>query len=226
MQGVSIYVKIESWNEQVHGSFQLIFYLIKEQNNMLRSIVVESYKGTEALELEALLGSKGRIFLTSDINPETAVAATKALMYLSENDIPIKIYLDSCGGGVRAGLAIIDAMNIAAQKVDVDVVCIGKAYSMASVILAAGTKGHRYIMPHGEVMVHEPLISEGAGGSASSVRSMADSLISVRDKISEMMSSYTGLSAKKINNIMRANTFMDAEKAIELGLADKVATEF
>lgn len=192
---------------------------------MLRSIVVESYKGIEALELEALLGSKGKIFLTSDINTESAVATTKALMYLSDNKIPIKIFLDSAGGLVRAGLEIIDAMNMAAKKVDVDIVCMGKAYSMASIILAAGPKGHRYIMPHGEVMVHEPLISEGAGGSASSVRSMADSLISVRDKISELMSDYTGLSTKKINNIMKVNTFMNAEQAIAFGLVDKVITE-
>lgn len=75
-------------------------------------------------------------------------------------------------------------------------------------------------------MVHEPLVMNGAGGSASSVRNKADSLLTIRDKISEMLSSYTGLSTKKINSIMRANTFMDAEKAIELGLADKIATTF
>ena len=193
---------------------------------MVKNIVYEDANGTNQLDVEALLASKGRIFLTGDIDSETAVAAAKALMYLSENDIPIIMYIDSCGGAIRAGLAIIDAMDIAAKRVDVDVVCLGKAYSMASVILAAGKKGHRYIMPHGEVMVHEPLIMEGAGGSASSVRNMADSLISVRDEISEMMAGYTGLSAKKINSIMRANTFMNAQKAIELGLADKVVNEF
>ncbi len=193
---------------------------------MTSKIIIEDYHGTAQLDVEAVLGSKGRIFLTGDITSETAAAAAKALMYLSENKIPVRIYLDSCGGEVRAGLAIIDAMDIAAKNVDVDVICIGRAYSMASVILAAGTKGHRYIMPHGEVMVHEPLISEGAGGSASSVKNMADSLISVRDRISEMMSEYTGLSTKKLNSIMRSNTFMDARKAIEYGLADKIATEF
>ncbi len=193
---------------------------------MTRTIVFEDYSGTNQLELEALLGSKGKIFLTENINADTASATIKTMMYLAENGTPIKMYIDCCGGEVRSGLAIIDAMNIISKKVDIDVVCIGKAYSMASLILAAGTKGHRYILPHGEVMVHEPLIMDGTGGSASSVRNKADSLISIRDKISEMLSSYTGLPTKKINSIMRANTFMDAEKAIELGLADRIATSF
>lgn len=193
---------------------------------MTRSIVFEDYSGTNQLDLEALLGSKGRIFLTENINAEVASATIKTMLYLAENGTPIKLYIDCCGGEVRSGLAIVDAMNILSEKVDIDVICIGKAYSMASLILAAGTKGHRYVMPHGEVMVHEPLIMDGTGGSASSVRNKADSLISIRDKISEMLSSFTGLSTKKINSIMRANTFMDAEKAIELGLADRIATSF
>lgn len=193
---------------------------------MTRSIVFEDYSGTNQLDLEALLGSKGRIFLTENINAEVASATIKTMLYLAENGTPIKLYIDCCGGEVRSGLAIVDAMNILSEKVDIDVICIGKAYSMASLILAAGTKGHRYVMPHGEVMVHEPLVMDGTGGSASSVRNKADSLISIRDKISEMLSSFTGLSTKKINSIMRANTFMDAEKAIELGLADRIATSF
>lgn len=193
---------------------------------MNSSIVVEDYGGTNQIDLDALLGSKGKIFLTEDIDAATAAATIKTMMYLAESGTPIKMYIDSCGGEVRSGLAIIDAMNILSKKVDIDVICVGKAYSMASLILAAGTKGHRYIMPHGEVMVHEPLVMNGAGGSASSVRNKADSLLSIRDKISDMMSQYTGLPTKKINSIMRANTFMDAEKAIELGLVDKVITEF
>ena len=193
---------------------------------MNSSIVVEDYGGTNQIDLDALLGSKGKIFLTEDIDAASAAATIKTMMYLAESGTPIKMYIDCCGGEVRSGLAIIDAMNILSKKVDIDVICVGKAYSMASLILAAGTKGHRYIMPHGEVMVHEPLVMNGTGGSASSVRNKADSLLSIRDKISDMMSQYTGLPTKKINSIMRANTFMDAEKAIELGLVDKVITEF
>lgn len=193
---------------------------------MNNSIILEDYNGMKQLELDALLSSKGKIFLTEDITAETASTVIKTMLYLTENGTPIKMYIDCCGGEIRSGLAIIDTMNILSKEVDIEVICIGKAYSMASLILAAGTKGHRYIMPHGEIMVHEPLVMNGAGGSASSVRNKADSLLTIRDKISEMLSSYTGLSTKKINSIMRANTFMDAEKAIELGLADKIATTF
>lgn len=193
-------------------------------NNNLTSIVIEDSAGTHQLGVDALLAAEGKLFITDDINAQSAAEIIKSMMYLADSGTPIKLYIDCCGGEIRSGLAIVDAMDILSHKVTVDVICIGKAYSMASVILAAGTKGHRSMLPHSEVMMHEPLIMNGAGGSASSVKNTAESLISVRDKISDMLSRYTGLTIKKINSIMRANTYMSAEKAIELGIADNIAS--
>ena len=192
---------------------------------MTNSIIFEDAGGTIQLDIEAMLAAQGKIFITDDIDAMTASAVIKAMMYLAENNTPITLYIDCCGGEVRSGLAIIDTMELLSKKVEINVVCTGKAYSMASLILAAGTKGHRYIMPHGEVMVHEPLVMSGAAGSASLVRNQADSLIAIRDKMSEMLSAYTGLSTEEINEIMHANTYMDANAAIKTGIVDKITEE-
>ncbi len=192
---------------------------------MLNSIIYEDAHGTNQLEIEAMLAAKGKIFLTEDIDAENASSVIKAMMVLADDNTPITLYIDSCGGEIRSGLSIIDAMEMLSKKVDINVVCMGKAYSMASLILAAGTKGHRYIMPHGEVMMHEPLVVNGAAGSASSVRNQADSLIAIRDKMSEMLSAYTGLSTEEINAIMHANTYMDANEAIKTGMVDMIIKE-
>ncbi len=192
---------------------------------MLNQIIFEDANGIDQLNIEAMLAAKGKIFLTDDIDAEVASSVIKTMMVLADDNTPITLYIDCCGGEVRSGLAIIDVMNMLSKKTEINVVCMGKAYSMASLILAAGTKGHRYIMPHGEVMVHEPLVMNGAAGSASSVRNQADSLIAIRDKMSEMLSAYTGLSTEEINEIMHANTYMDAEEAIKTGMVDKIIEE-
>lgn len=192
---------------------------------MTDTIIYEDASGSKEFQTEALLAAQGKLFITDDINAQSASSLIRAMMYLADCNIPITLYIDCCGGEIRSGLAIIDAMEILSKKVEINVVCIGKAYSMASLILAAGTKGHRYIMPHGEIMVHEPLVMNGAAGSASSVRNQADSLIAIRDKIGKMLSNYTGLPFEKINAIMYANTFMDAKEAIEAGMVDSITEE-
>lgn len=192
---------------------------------MTDNIIFEDASGSKEFSTESLLAAQGKIFITDDIDGKTASSVIKAMMYLADCNSPITLYIDSCGGEVRSGLAIIDAMEILSKKTDISVVCLGKAYSMASLILAAGAKGHRYIMPHGEVMVHEPLVMNGAAGSASAVRNQADSLIAIRDKISEMLSNYTGKPAEEINAIMHASTYMDADEAINAGMVDEIIKE-
>jgi ATP-dependent Clp protease protease subunit len=147
------------------------------------------------------------------------------MMYLADNNQPIKLYIDSSGGEIRAGLALIDVIEMLRKKVQIDVVCIGKAYSMAAVILAAGGKGHRFLLPHAEVMIHEPLIAGGAGGSASTVKSTAESLIAIRDVISGLLSKYTGKSQEDINEAISRDLFMTADEAIKFGMADKIAED-
>lgn len=192
---------------------------------MTDRIIFEDAGGSQEFNVESLLAAQGKVFLTDDINAETASTVIKTMMYLADINMPITLYIDSCGGELRSGLAVIDTMDILSKKTDISVVCMGKAYSMASLILASGTKGRRYIMPHGEVLVHEPLMMNGAAGSASSVRNQADSLLAMRDKLSAMLSDYMGKPAEEINKIMRMGAFMDANEAINAGIADEIITK-
>ncbi len=188
-------------------------------------IIVEDAKGTHQLSIEAVLAREGKIFLSGMIDSAVAGNVIKNMIHLTDSGIPIKIYLDSTGGEIRAGLAMIDAMELLSKRNSIDIICTGKAYSMAALLLAAGAKGHRHMFGHAEVMIHEPLIMQGTGGSASSVKSTAESLLAMRDIMSGMLSRYTGVSTKKMNRLMMSDTYLSAKEAIELGIADDIAQE-
>ncbi len=189
------------------------------------SIIIEDSHGSSQFSVDALLAGEGKLFLCDDIDSETAAALISSMIYLADNGKEIKLYINSNGGEVKAGLMLVDVITLLQKKVHIDVICIGKAYSMAAIILAVGGKGNRYLLPHAEVMIHEPLIQYGAGGSASSVKNTAEALMSVRDSISDILSECTGKAAEKINEMMSHDTFFNAEEAIEFGIADAVITE-
>lgn len=184
-------------------------------------IVFEDAHGTHELAVGSLLAADGKLYLSGAVDSESAEDIIKNMIYLSQNNIPITLFIDSPGGEVRSGLAIIDMMEIISKTTQIDVICTGKAYSMAAVILAAGSKGHRHMLPHAQVLIHEPLITSG-GGSASSVKSTAESLLAIRDIMSELLAKYTGNTVEKMNEIMHGDTYLNAKEAIELGVADDV----
>ena len=185
-------------------------------------IVFEDAHGTHELAVGSLLAADGKLYLSGAIDGESAEDIIKNMIYLSQNNIPITLFLDSPGGEIRSGLAIIDMMEIIGKTTQIDVICTGKAYSMAAVILAAGSKGHRHMLPHAEVLIHEPLIMGGSGGNASSVKSTAESLLAIRDVMSELLAKYTGNTVEKMNEIMHGDTYLNAKEAIKLGVADDV----
>ena len=189
------------------------------ENNL---ILKEDVQGIHQLSISAFHTSEGRLFLTGDITTESVGSLIESMVYMSRNEIPITLFLDTNGGEVRAGLALVDVIRIIGERIPVTVVCLGKAYSMGALILAAGTKGRRYLLPHSEVMIHEPLIPSGAGGSASSVKSTAESLMAVRDTLSKLLSEYTGKSQKAINAALAHDRYLDADEAIEFGIADAI----
>ncbi len=190
--------------------------------NYTATIVKEDAYGMHQLSVSALLASEGKLFLTDNITGESVGEIIRNMIYLADNDIPITLYIDSVGGEVRSGLALVDVIEMIGKKVSLDVVCIGKAYSMAAVILSAPEKGHRFLLPHAEVMIHEPLIPHGAGGSASSVKSTADSLMATRDLISKVLARHTEKSVKEINKAIGYDHFFNSNQAIEFGLADAI----
>ena len=178
--------------------------------------------GVSSVSLRANLLSNRKIFIDGEINSELANSLLMQFQYLqNENDEPIKIYINSPGGEVNAGLLIYDL--ITNSNVEVNLYCTGMAASMAAIIFASGKKGHRYILPHSKVMIHEPLISGGLGGSATTIKNTAESILKIKKITCELLAKYTGKTVEEIDKAIEHDNFMDANEAIEFGICDKIA---
>ncbi len=144
------------------------------------------------------------------------------MLYLQqESNEPITIYINSPGGSVNAGLVIYDCIQ--SSEIEINIICAGMAASMAAIILAGGQKGHRFILPHSKVMIHEPLISHGVGGSATSIKNISDSIIETRELVNNILAKHTGKTLEEINKATSFDNYMNAKEAIEFGLCDEVA---
>lgn len=159
------------------------------------------------------------IFLLGEINDSTSMKIVTELLYLdSLSNDDITIYINSPGGVINAGLAIIDTMNYI--KSDVRTLGIGTIASMATLILAAGKKGKRMLLPNTEVMIHQPL--GGGSGQATDIQIMANRITNVKKKVNEMLADYTGQKISKISKDTERDNYMSSEQALEYGLVDKV----
>ena len=159
------------------------------------------------------------IFLLGEINDSTSMKIVTELLYLdSLSNDDITIYINSPGGVINAGLAIIDTMNYI--KSDVRTLGIGTIASMATLILAAGKKGKRMLLPNTEVMIHQPL--GGGSGQATDIQIMANRITNVKKKVNEMLANYTGQKISKISKDTERDNYMSSEQALEYGLVDKI----
>lgn len=187
-------------------------------------VVEESNAGVREISVRAKMLSRGYVFLDGAITGESAQAVVLQLLYLQSEGRNATLVIDSGGGSVQAGLMIIDAMKGFGEELTV--ICAGTAMSMAAVILAAGPKGRRFILPHGTVMIHEPLIGENTGGSASSIRNLSENMETVRKRINKLLADATGQTVKKIDKDTAAETYMTAGEAAAYGMCDRVITSF
>ena len=147
------------------------------------------------------------------------IVVAQLLFLESENpDKDISIYINSPGGSVTAGLAIYDTMQFI--KPDISTLCIGQAASMGAVLLAAGTKGKRYSLPHSRVMIHQPL--GGYQGQATDIDIHAKEILKIREQLNQLLASHTGQDIETINKDTERDNFMGAETAAEYGLVDEV----
>lgn len=160
------------------------------------------------------------IMLTGEVNDEMAASVVGQLLFLEaqDPDKDISIYINSPGGSVTAGLAILDTMEHI--RCDVSTICVGMAASMGAVLLAAGTRGKRRILPNAETMIHQPL--GGAGGQASDVLIRARHLERTRTRLTDLLAGYTGKDRDALMADMDRDYFMTAEESVAYGLADKV----
>jgi ATP-dependent Clp protease protease subunit len=134
----------------------------------------------------------------------------------------INLYINSGGGEVNAGLMLYDVLQDI--KTPINTYCIGMAASMAAVILAGGQKGRRFILPHSKTMIHEPLIAGGAGGSASSIKNIADSILETRSICNSILAKHTGKSIEEIDNATSFDNYMNAEESVAFGLCDSIVS--
>jgi len=191
------------------------------QNLGLIPIVVEqSGRGERSYDIYSRLLKERVVFLVGPVNDLTANLVVAQLLFLeAENpDKDISFYINSPGGSVTAGMAIYDTMQFI--KPDVSTLCTGQAASMGALLLTAGAKGKRFILPNSRVMIHQPM--GGFEGQASDIEIHAKEILFLRERLNQIMASHTGQSLETVANDTDRDNFMSAEQAVSYGLVDKV----
>ena len=176
--------------------------------------------GDRAFDLYSRLLDDNIIMLDGEVTDESASLCVAQLLYLSAKDDAkdINMYINSPGGSVSAGLAIIDTMNLIPN--DVNTIATGLAASMGAMILLSGTKGKRNALPHAEVMIHQPL--GGAQGQATDIAIRANHILRTRETLYSMMSDATGKDIDEIAEACERDNFLTAEEAKDFGLIDHI----
>ena len=188
---------------------------------MLVPMVIEKTNmGERAFDIYSRLLKDRIIFLGGPIDGHVANLIVAQLLFLESEDPKkdISFYINSPGGHVSAGLAILDTMNYI--KPNVSTVCIGMAASMGAVLLAGGEKGKRFALPNAEVMIHQP--SGGAEGMATDIDITAKQILKIRERLNKILAKSTGQALKKIETDVDRDFFMDADEAKTYGVIDKV----
>jgi len=190
--------------------------------NLVPMVVEQSARGERAYDIYSRLLKERVIFIVGPVEDHMANLIVAQILFLeSENpDKDISIYINSPGGSVTAGMAIYDTMQF--TKPDISTLCIGQAASMGAVLLAGGTEGKRYALPHSRVMIHQPL--GGFQGQASDFDIHAKEILKIREQLNKVLSRHTGQSLETIEKDTERDNFMDSEEAKEYGLIDKVLT--
>ncbi|AKI98191.1 ATP-dependent Clp endopeptidase proteolytic subunit ClpP [Kosmotoga pacifica] len=183
-------------------------------------VVENRGRGERIYDIFTKLLSERIIFLGWPIDDEISNIVVAQLLFLESHDPEkdISIYVNSPGGSVTAGLAIYDTIQYI--KPDVSTICIGMAASMGAVILAGGTKGKRYALPHSRIMIHQPW--GGAEGTARDIEIRTRELLNIRDEVNHILSIHTGQPMEKIEQDTDRDFYMSAQQAVEYGLIDKV----
>ena len=189
-------------------------------NYYIPTIIRETSEGMTRLPIADVMLQRREIWLTGEITSELADAVIAQILHLDaeEPGEEITLYIDSPGGSVTAGLAIYDVMQ--AVSAQIRTVCIGTAASMAAVLFAAGDR--REILRHGEVMIHDPLVSGGISGSALAVQDKSDRLMAKRKVLCGILAKHTGKTIKQIFRVTGKDSWYGAEEAVAFGLADTV----
>ncbi len=186
-------------------------------------VVEQTNRGERSYDIFSRLLKDRIIFLSDEVNDQTATLVVAQMLFLESEDPDkdINLYINSPGGSITAGWAIYDTMQYI--KPDVSTMCIGMAASMGAFLLAAGAEGKRYALPNSEVMIHQPL--GGMRGQASDIKIHADRILRMRNSLNQILSQRTGQSLEIIERDTDRDNFMSAKEALEYGLIDKIFTK-
>lgn len=184
--------------------------------------IMRSSNGITLVGLETKLLQSRKIYVQGQITDESMKEFFQKMQILVEEDnqSAISIYIDSPGGEIRSGLSMYNMITTCETEINIFV--LGKAMSMAAILLASGKKGHRFLMPYSEVMIHEPLVETRVGGCTSSMKSIADSLQEAKNLLDEILAKHTGHSIEEVRKATGYDHYYKAKEAIEWGLADKI----
>src|SRR3989344_5840568 len=193
------------------------------KSQMLVPMVVEKTSmGERAYDIYSRLLKERIVFLGGSIDSDVANLVVAQLLFLASEDPKkdISFYINSPGGHVSAGFAILDTMNHIQPSVST--VCVGMAASMGAVLLSAGEKGKRFALPNAEIMIHQP--SGGAEGMASDIEITAKQILRLRERLNKILAKNTGQKVEKVADDVDRDYFMDAAEAVKYGIIDKVLT--
>lgn len=191
-------------------------------NSLIPYVVEQTSRGERSYDIFSRLLKDRIIFLSEDVNHVTASLVVAQLLFLESEDPDkeICLYINSPGGSISDGMAIVDTINYI--KCPVSTICVGMAASMGAVLLACGEKGKRYATPNAEVMIHQPLISGGLSGQTTEIKIHADHMVRTREKLNKLLSEKTGQSLEVIERDTERDNYMTAEQALAYGLIDGI----
>ena len=191
-------------------------------NSIIPSIIIEGANGAREVSIETDLLMQRKIFITGKIDANKANDFLSKLLFLKSTNPEdlITIYINSPGGEVNAGLMIYDLIQSCQSPLEI--ICTGIAASMAALLVAGGQKGRRYILKHSKMMIHEPLISSGIGGSATSIKNISDSILDTRRITNSILAKHTGKSLKEIDKATSFDNYFAADEAVKFGLCDSI----
>ncbi len=190
---------------------------------LVPTVVEETAKGERAYDIYSRLLNDRIVFLGEDVNPHTANLVVAQLLFLAHEDPKkdIKLYINSPGGSVYDGLAIIDTMNYIAP--DVQTIGIGLQASMGAMLLSCGAKGKRFILPNSRVMIHQP--SSGTEGKITDQEIALKEGIYLKKRLAEILAKNTGKSLEQVEKDMDRDNWMSAEEAKKYGIIDEIITK-
>ena len=192
-------------------------------NSLVPYVIEQTSRGERSYDIFSRLLKDRIIFLAEDVNSASASLVVAQLLFLESEDPDkeISLYINSPGGSITDGMAIVDTINYI--KCPVSTICVGMAASMGAVLLASGAKGKRFATPNAEILIHQPLIGGGGlSGQTTEIKIHADHMVRTREKLNKLLSDRTGQSLETIEKDTERDNYMTAEEALKYGLIDGI----